>query len=187
MAKKFFTLTSEHFILLVSFYFAFVLNNAFWDCVEQKLEINTLETAVLAFSLPLFVFIVFFIFFNLIVLPAIGKGLVIIMLLCAAAVDYTTTQFENAAEFNTIYDYILTTDIFFTPQALFYEFIMGGLPAIAVGLTKITYAPFPYEFYNRLFKTGCAISVIIIFMPLSHKEYADFFHKCTITTRQLNH
>ena len=76
MAKRLFTLSSGHFIFLISFYFAFVLNNAFWDCIEQRLDMSNAATAVFAFSLPFFVFIMLYVFFNLIVVPYLGKPLV---------------------------------------------------------------------------------------------------------------
>lgn len=178
MAKKLLSFSSEHFIFLISFYFAFVLNNAFWDCIEERLDINNFAAALFAFSLPFFIFIMLYVFFNLIVIPCVGKPLVIILLLCSAAADYAMTKLGIVINSGMIRNFAETNlreaAELITPRAVFYVCITGLIPAIAVAFAHITYAPFKQELFKRLRHSLFALIILTAFAPLTYKEYVTF-------------
>lgn len=178
MAKRLFTLTSRNFITLISFYFAFILNNRFWDTIEDKLGINNFATALFATSIPLFIFVMLYIFFNLIVLPKIGKPLVILLLLCSATSDYAMTKLGIIINADMIQNFAETnireaTDLI-TPRAIFYVFIMGILPAILTTLTHITYKSFKQELKQRTIYCLSCLCAITLLAPFTYKEYVSF-------------
>ncbi|MCM1323892.1 MAG: phosphoethanolamine--lipid A transferase [Acetobacter sp.] len=178
MAKKLFTLTSKHFITLISLYFAFVLNNRFWDFIEEQLELTNFATILFALSLPIFIFALFYMLFNLIILPKIGKPLVILLLLCSAASDYAMTQLGIIINADMIRNFVETnlreaTDLI-TPRAIFYVCIMGIFPALLTILTHITYKPFKQELKQRIFYCLCPLILITFLAPFTYKEYVTF-------------
>ncbi len=190
MAKKLFTLSSGHFIIIISFYFSFILNNAFWDCIEQRLDIGNTATAVFAFSLPFFVFIMLYVFFNLIVLPYAGKPLVIILLLCSAAADYAMTKLGIVINSDMVRNFAETNlreaaDLI-TPRAVFYVAATGLVPAILTAFAKITYEPLKQEFFKRLRRSLCAITLLAALAPLTFKEYVSFGRNTPGIRRMVN-
>ncbi|MDO4162754.1 MAG: hypothetical protein Q4D80_07130, partial [Pseudomonadota bacterium] len=64
--KNKFVLSSTVFILIVSAYFAFVLNLKFWQFAFDKIEIDSWPVALFALSLPFFIFVPLYWFFSLI-------------------------------------------------------------------------------------------------------------------------
>ena len=80
MIKTKFTLRSTIFIAIISAYFAFVLDIKFWQFAFEKIDINSFSVFLFAVSLPFFIYIPLFWFFSLIVMPRIGKPLVMLLL-----------------------------------------------------------------------------------------------------------
>lgn len=178
MPKKLFTLSSRHFIILLSLYFAFVLNNRFWDLIEEKLEINNVAAALFAISLPLFIFVMLYVLFNLIVLPKVGKFLVIILLLCSAAADYAMTTLGIIINSDMIRNFAETTPRealeLITPRAVFYVFITGILPAVLTALTDIKFQPFKKELKQRTLYCFAGLLTLVLLAPFTYKEYVTF-------------
>ncbi len=190
MAKRLFTLSSGHFIFLISFYFAFVLNNAFWDCIEQRLDMSNAATAVFAFSLPFFVFIMLYVFFNLIVVPYLGKPLVIILLLCSAAADYAMVKLGIVINSDMVRNFAETNlreaVELMTPRAVFYVAVTGLIPALLTAFTEITYAPLKQEFFKRFRRSIFVIIILAALAPLTFKEYVSFGRNNTNIRRMVN-
>lgn len=178
MAKTRFTLTSRNFIALISLYFAFVLNNRFWDTIEENLEITNLSTLLFALSLPIFIFTMLYVLFNLIVLPKIGKPLIILLTICSAISDYAQTKLGIVINAEMIRNFAETnlreaTDLI-TPRALFYVFITGVVPAIIIAQTKLTYNSFKQELKQRALYCLSAVILLTLLAPLTYKEYVTF-------------
>ena len=81
MTKNNLNLGSTAFIALTSAYFAIALNIKFWQFAFERIEISNFTVAIFAMTLPFFIFIPLFWFFSLIVVPYIGKPLIMLLLL----------------------------------------------------------------------------------------------------------
>lgn len=65
-----------------------MLNIKFWQFAFERIEISNFTVAIFAMTLPFFIFIPLFCFFSLIVVPYIGKPLIMLLLVLSAASDY---------------------------------------------------------------------------------------------------
>ena len=114
-------------------------------------------TAVFAFSLPFFVFIMLYVFFNLIVVPYLGKPLVIILLLCSAAADYAMVKLGIVINSDMVRNFAETNlreaVELMTPRAVFYVAVTGLIPALLTAFTEITYAQ------TRVFQAFPAVNI----------------------------
>ena len=65
--------SSTVFIFGITAYFAFVLNISFWRFVFRTVEIDSLGAVIFIISVPVVMFVLLYIIFNLIVVPYIAK------------------------------------------------------------------------------------------------------------------
>lgn len=82
MSKTKFILSSTAFTAVISAYFSFMLNIKFWQFAFERIEISNFTVAIFAMTLPFFIFIPLFWFFSLIVVPYIGKPLIMLLWFC---------------------------------------------------------------------------------------------------------
>lgn len=178
MLKSRFSLSSTAFIAIISAYFSFMLDIKFWQFAFEKIEINSFSVALFAFSLPFFIFIPLFWFFSLIVVPKIGKPLVMLLLILSAASDYALQNLGVVINSDMIRNFAETNlreaSDFFTLHSCFYVLIVGGLPAVAVALTKIRFSPFRKELRQRLLYFLAGLLTVALIAAVSYKEYASF-------------
>ena len=178
MIKTKFTLRSTIFIAIISAYFAFVLDIKFWQFAFEKIDINSFSVFLFAVSLPFFIYIPLFWFFSLIVMPRIGKPLVMLLLVLSAASDYAlqnlgivinSDMIRNFAETN-----VREAADFLTLHSFFYVLLVGIVPAVLVWRTDIRFAPLGKEVQKRLkyFLTG--LLTVGLIASVSYKEYASF-------------
>ena len=172
------SMTSTTFILIVSSYFAFMLNIKFWQFAVEKVEIDSFQVAFFVFTLPFFIFIPLVWFFSLITLPRAGKPLIMLMLVLSAASDYAlqnlgivinSDMIQNIAETNMRE----ATDLI-TFHAVAYIFVVGILPAIWVCRVNVKYNSFAKELKQRLCLFVSGLLIIGLFAATSYKEYASF-------------
>ncbi|MCL1825390.1 MAG: phosphoethanolamine--lipid A transferase [Betaproteobacteria bacterium] len=176
--KQNLVIKSDSFILLTSFYFAFVLNCSFWRFIFNNVEIANFSVFVFALSLPIFAFVPLYVFFNLIIQPYIGKPLLIFFLLISSATNYfmydlgvyiDVDMVRNAFETNTREAFDLIGFPF-----LAWFFVTGFIPAVLVVATKIKYQPLDKEVIKRIVFPLVALLVVGGFIAVSYKEYASF-------------
>lgn len=176
--KNRFHVTSSAFILIVSSYFSFMLNIGFWQFACEKTEIDSLNTALFAFSLPFFIFIPLLWFFSLITLPWIGKPLIMVLFVLSAVSDYALGNFGVAVNADMIRNFMETnvreaTDLI-TLQSFSYILVAGVFPAVLTGMTHIEFLPFKKEVFRRfLFFISGTVALVAI-ASVSYKEYASF-------------
>ena len=176
--KNRFHVTSSAFILIVSSYFSFMLNIGFWQFACEKTEIDSLNTALFAFSLPFFIFIPLLWFFSLITLPWIGKPLIMVLFVLSAVSDYALRNFGVAVNADMIRNFMETnvreaTDLI-TLQSFSYILVAGVFPAVLTGMTHIEFLPFKKEVFRRfLFFISGTVALVAI-ASVSYKEYASF-------------
>lgn len=176
--KNKFSLSSTAFIVIISTYFSFMLNIKFWQFAFNKINIDSLNVTFFAFSLPFFIFVPLFWFFSLIILPRVGKPLVIILLILSAASDYALQNLGIVINSDMIRNFMETnfreaTDLI-TLHALFYVLIVGVIPAILVLRTNIEFLSFKKELYRRFIYFMLGLLTVGAIASISYKEYASF-------------
>lgn len=178
MNKRSFTLNSTAFITIVSAYFSFMLNIKFWQFAFEKIEINGFAVAFFALTLPFFIFVPLFWFFSLIVIPRLGKPLVMLLLILSAASDYALQNLGIVINSDMIRNFAETnvreaTDLI-TLHAFFYVLIVGVVPALLVYKTEIVFSPFGKELRRRLLCFLLGVAIIGAVASVSYKEYVSF-------------
>ena len=165
-------------ILGLSVYFGTVLNLSFWRFAYYHIEVTDFRMVVFAVSLFFFMTVPFFILFNLIIVPYVGKFLTVFFLLVSSATNYLmvnlgvyidTDMVRNAFETNAREAFDLIT-----LPGMMWVLVTGILPAIFVMKAKIKYASAGREILKRM--AGIVVSLMIIggFALTSYKEYAAF-------------
>lgn len=167
MSKTKFILSSTAFTAVISAYFSFMLNIKFWQFAFERIEISNFTVAIFAMTLPFFIFIPLFWFFSLIVVPYIGKPLIMLLLVLSAASDYALQNLGIVINSDMIRNFAETnlreaTDLI-TLHAVFYVLIVGVIPAVLVYRTEIRFQTPGREIRNRLI---CFLSAYCRLVPL---------------------
>ena len=178
MCKIKFELSSTAFIAAVSAYFSFMLNIKFWQFVFEKVEVSNFSVVIFFLSLPFFVYIPLFWFFSLIVVPRVGKPLVMLLLVLSAASDYALQNLGVVINSDMIRNFAETnlreaTDLI-TMHSVLYVLIVGVVPAFLVYRTKINFRSFGAEVRRRLLFFLAGLAVVGLIAAASYKEYASF-------------
>lgn len=178
MNKIKFNLHSIAFITIISVYFTFMLNIKFWLFCWSNMEINSFSMIVFAFSLPFLIFISLFWFFSLIVLPRIGKPLIILFLLLSAASDYALQNLGIVINAEMIRNFVETNsreaaDLVTLP-AICYVLILGGIPAFLVSQTTIVFSSLKKELKQRLVCFLIGLLSVGLLASMSYKEFVSF-------------
>lgn len=176
--KNKYSLSSTAFIIIISAYFALMLNIKFWQFAYDKVGIDSFNVALFAFSLPVFIFVPLFWFFSVVTLPRIGKPLVMLLLILSAASDYALRNLGIVINSEMIRNFMETnvreaTDLI-TLHSFFYVLITGIVPAILVYRTNIVFSPFKKEFFRRLVYSLLGLALVGLVASVSYKEYASF-------------
>lgn len=170
--------SSGRLVFVLSVYFATVLNLSFWRFLWQHLEVGNVATFVFAISLPFFMFIPLYCFFNLIIVPYLAKPLTVLLLIVSAAANYAMFKLGIFID-SDMYRNIIETNSrealdMVTRPAMLWVLATGVLPAAVVALGKIEYRPFGQELKRRLFRSFVLLSVLLGFAASSYKEYVSF-------------
>ena len=178
MSKTKFTLSSTAFTAVISAYFSFMLNIKFWQFAFERIEISNFTVAIFAMTLPFFIFIPLFWFFSLIVVPYIGKPLIMLLLVLSAASDYALQNLGIVINSDMIRNFAETnlreaTDLI-TLHAVFYVLIVGVIPAVLVYRTEIRFQTPGREIRNRLICFLIGLLSVGAIASVSYKEYASF-------------
>ena len=170
--------SSGRFVFWLSVYFATVLNLSFWRFLWQHLEVGNVATFVFALSLPFFMFIPLYWFFNLIIVPYLAKPLAALLLIVSAAANYAMFRLGIFID-SDMYRNIIETNSrealdLVTLPAVLWVLVTGVLPAVLVAVSKIEYRPFGQELKTRLFRSFVLLLVLAGFAASSYKEYVSF-------------
>ena len=171
-------ISSGKLIFILSLYFATVLDLSFWRFVWNIVEINSIAVAVFAFSLPFFIFLTLWMFFNLIYVKYVFKPLAGLLLLVSAAANYAMFTFGIFID-SDMYRNVIETDAqetlaLITPISCLWVFVTGVLPLLLLLKTKIKYDHFGRELKKRLFNIVLSLLILAAFAAVSYKEYVSF-------------
>ena len=179
---KFFTyrlhLSSQWVIVLAALYFTTVLNLGLWRYFMRHLEITRIGMFLFGISVPVLIFILLYLIFNLLLLPYVTKPLLVFLLIVSSAANYFMFHFgvfidssmiRNVIDTNTREAFDLVT-----PGFLLWVALGGVLPSVLLLFTRVEYSPFRKECRFRIVVTVACIAVIGIIATLFFKEYATF-------------
>ena len=178
------------FVFGLSVYFATVLNLSFWRFLWQHLEVGNVATFVFVLSLPFFMFIPLYWFFNLIIVPYLAKPLTALLLIVSAAVNYAMFKLGIFID-SDMYRNIIETNSrealdLVTLPAVLWVLVTGVLPAALVVASKIEYRPFGQELKTRLFRSFVLLLILAGFAASSYKEYVSFVRNNNQVRRLVN-
>ena len=88
-----FHIDSRWLIALAACYFTTVLNLGLWRYIANHLVITGVNMFFFGISLPVLIFTALYLIFNLLVLPYIGKPLLILLLIISSAANYFIFSF----------------------------------------------------------------------------------------------
>ena len=80
-------------VAILSAYFLVFMNISFWRFVFTHVSVSGFADGVFLLSLPILIFTVIYAAFCVLLLPYVGKPLMVLILIVSAAVNYLTYQF----------------------------------------------------------------------------------------------
>ena len=129
-------------------------------------------------SIPLVIFTLLYMTFSILLLPYVGKPLLILILLISAGVNYLTYQFGVFIDADMVRNTFETNpgevkDLI-TFRSVLWFVVLGVLPSVWLAKAKITFRPFGKELLHRLKYIGLLLLCVILFTPFVYKQYASF-------------
>lgn len=168
------------FLAGCALFFTFILNAQFIARAAERTPLTHFHDYLFLASIPLVLFCAFMLIFNLLILPWIGKPLLIILLLCGAAANYFMYSFGTVIDTNMVQN-VFETDLQEATALLSLRYVLwllflGVIPALLIAVIKIN-QPRPWWFslaMRALWSIG-SVLVILLIAALMYKDYASLF------------
>jgi len=184
------TVKSHWLILILAFYFSFVLNFGFWQFVFEQIDFSGGKMFLFVFSLFCLSLIFCIWFFSLLLVPGLGKPIIIVFLLISSSVNcfiyklgivIDSDMIRNVFETNPreAFDYLTLSNFYWVA-------VTGIFPAVLLALCKIQYHSFKKELLLRVVLFLVGAIVIGGFSVTLTKEYASFFRNHSKARKLLN-
>ena len=165
-------------VAVLSAYFLLFLNISFWRFVFTHAEPSGLVGGLFMLSVPVLIFTLLYLSFSLLLLPYIGKPLLILLLIISAGVNYLMYQFGVFIDADMIRNTFEThpgeVKDLITLHSVLWLTALGIVPAVMLARIKIVFKPFWKETLGRLKRCGLLLLCLLIFLPFVYKEYASF-------------
>lgn len=165
-------------VAVLSAYFLLFLNISFWRFVFTHAEPSGLVGGLFMLSVPVLIFTLLYLSFSLLLLPYIGKPLLILLLIISAGVNYLMYQFGVFIDADMIRNTFEThpgeVKDLITLRSVLWLTALGIVPAVMLARIKIVFKPFWKETLGRLKRCGLLLLCLLIFLPFVYKEYASF-------------
>ena len=166
-----FKISSRKLIFILSLYFGFVLNIAFFKTIYLNFPINNITQFLCIFFLTLIVPIPIWVFFNIILTKHTIKPLCSILLIISSFTNYIMIKMGVYIDRNMMIN-VFETDIreaseLITLPALICVLIFGIIPAILICKSKIEFSSFKSECLKRLCSIGGSLLIMIIYLVLT--------------------
>lgn len=172
-------LSFQKLILLLSTYFALILNYPFLKKVFQSYQPIGDVHDYFIYTVPLVLLAACYVIFNILALPYLHKIFMPLMLLISAAIGYNILFF-NVYFNRDMLDNVLQTTIAESSRMMSVSYViwllvLGVLPALAYVLTRVNYRVWWREMVQRLMAIGAAILLILVVASVFYQDYASFF------------
>lgn len=170
--------SSTRLVAVLSAYFMVFLNISFWRFVFTHVSVSGLADGVFALSLPVLIFTVLYAAFCVLLLPYVGKPLMVLLLIISAGVNYLTYQFGVFIDADMIRNTFEThpgeVKDLITLRSVLQLVVLGILPSLILCRVKIVFKPFFKELTGRLARVGLLLLFLLVLAPFVYKEYASF-------------
>lgn len=178
LLKKRPEVSSTRLVAVLSAYFMVFLNISFWRFVFTHVSVSGLADGVFALSLPVLIFTVLYAAFCVLLLPYVGKPLMVLLLIISAGVNYLTYQFGVFIDADMIRNTFEThpgeVKDLITLRSVLWLVVLGILPSLILCRVKIVFKPFFKELTGRLARVGLLLLFLLVLAPFVYKEYASF-------------
>lgn len=172
-------MTSIRFAALWSLIMVLVDNARFFSAVNQLVDLWSIAGALFALSLGLLMWLLTFIVIALIVIPYLGKPVLIFLLLGAAGVSYFMNAYgiviHSVMIQNTLETDVHEAGALVSAELLGYLFLLGVVPAIVVSRCRIVYQKPGRELWRRVKVISLALLLAIGLIFSLSAEFASFF------------
>lgn len=170
--------SATRLVAILSAYFLVLMNISFWRFVFTHISISGFTDGVFLLSLPVLVFTIIYAAFCILLLPYVGKPLMVLLLVVSAAVNYLTYQFGVFIDADMIRNTFETNpgevkDLI-TLRSVSWLVLLGILPSLILCRVKIIFKPFLKELTGRLARAGILLLCLLVLTPFVYKEYASF-------------
>ena len=178
LLEKIPTMSAQKIIFIATVYFATVLDLSFWRFVWNTVEVTNFTGVIFAISLPFFIFLTLWMFFNLIFIKYIGKFLLCTLLIVSAAANYAMFTYGIFID-SDMYRNVVETDInetmdLLTFKSFIWVLLIGVLPAFLLTVTHVNYMSFIKEAGRRALNLLIALALLGGFAACTYKEYASY-------------
>lgn len=178
LLKKRPEVSATRLVAVLSAYFMVFLNISFWRFVFTHVSVSGLADGVFALSLPVLIFTVLYVAFCVLLLPYVGKPLMVLLLIISAGVNYLTYQFGVFIDADMIRNTFEThpgeVKDLITLRSVSWLVVLGILPSLILCRVKIVFKPFFKELTGRLARVGLLLLCLLVLAPFVYKEYASF-------------
>lgn len=184
-----FSLQANHALLLLTAYFTFILNIAFFQYVFDHVTIDSTRAYVFLASVIVLIFCVQFILFSLFFWRPLGKPLFIVLLLISGAANFFMARLGAFIDTDMVRS-VFQSNVRETSDMLtfsfFVWFLLGLIPAIILARTQIISAFFWQSLKARLKIMALALLAIVLIAAIFYKDYASFGRNNQAVMRLLN-
>jgi lipid A ethanolaminephosphotransferase len=168
---------SQWVIAACAAYFTTVMNVSFWRFVTGRLDFSTAGSALFALSMPVVLFLVFYVVFSLLAWPYIIKPLVAALTVASAGASYFMFKL------NVLIDSEMMRNVFearpheisdmVTVDGMFWVALFGIIPAASlIVLVKVRYRPIRRELLKRGIHLAGSLVLLLTLAFLFFKDYA---------------
>ncbi len=167
--------------IILSLYFTSVLNLGLWRYIFTRMDFDWGFNAYLVcITVPIFLFLLFFLILSMIILPYLGKIFLIPVLLISSTANYAMFNLGITIDAAMIQNVLETstreTMELVTTKAILWIVITGIIPAYLFFITRIDYQQRKQEIIQRLKCFAGALVLISITVFAGIKPYYFFRH-----------
>lgn len=167
--------------IIVSFYFTAVLNFGLWRYIFSRMNFDWGFNAYLVcFTVPLFLFLLFFLILSVVTVPYAGKIFLIPILLMSSVANYAMFNLGITIDATMIQNVLETspreTMELVTIKAVVWMVVTGIIPAYLLGICRIDYKPRKQEIIQRVKFFAGALILISVTIFVGIKPYYFFRH-----------
>jgi lipid A ethanolaminephosphotransferase len=177
-------------IIAAAVFFETVLNLSLWRFVFNTLKISSFSDLIFALSMPVFVFIGIYMFFNIFILPKIYKPILIFLLIISSISNYMMYQYSIFIDSDMMRNVFETnrSEIleYFNLNGMIWFIISGVLPSVFILKSKVIFNTVRYEARNRLLGAAVFLSVLALIAVSNYKEYVVYGRNNRQITRLIN-
>ena len=169
---------SNWLLAIAAFYLSLPMNLSLWRFLWKNLDVNSTSTFIFAASFPLLIFVVVYLFLNLVALPYLAKPVLIIMIMVSSVANFMMFQYGIYIDSDMVRNVFETNpreaiDLA-TLSAAIWVYLTGLVPVVLLFLARIEYRNFWGEARSRALMILLCFLVIVLIAAVSYKNYASF-------------